>query len=112
MSGRPASAAFVDALPRLGVDGSLSFVTDFAADPALAGARGHAQAKTGTFIEGSAAGLVLKAQTFAGYLDAKSGRRYAYTLFVNDVGVIDEVTAVLEVFQDQGTISAMLWNTL
>lgn len=110
MSRRPSFPAYFDALPRLGVDGSLSLVTDFKADPALAGAKGQVHAKTGTFVEGTAQGPVLRAQALAGYIDAKSGRRLAFTLMVNDVGLISDITDVLAVFQDQGTISALLWN--
>jgi len=112
MRARPSFAAYFDALPRLGVDGSLSVVTDFAADPALAGARGQVRAKTGTFVEAAPTGALLRAQTFAGYIDAKSGRRYAYTLFVNEVGEIAGTADILSVFQDEGIISALLWKAL
>lgn len=112
MSRRPSFGAFRDAQPQLGVDGSLSFVTDFAADPALAGARGQVRAKTGTYVEGTAQGLSLRAQTLAGYIDARSGRRLAFALFVNDVGPIAAIDDILGVFQDQGRISAMLWRDL
>lgn len=110
MTGRPAFAAYFDALPKLGVDGSLAMVTDFAADPALAGAKGRVHAKTGTFVEGGPRGPVLKAQALAGYIDTKSGRRLAFTMAVNDVGAISDIADVLTVFQDQGTISAILWS--
>jgi D-alanyl-D-alanine carboxypeptidase/D-alanyl-D-alanine-endopeptidase (penicillin-binding protein 4) len=53
MRNRPSFADYFAALPHLGVDGSLGTVTAFANDPALAGARGQVQAKTGTFIEGT-----------------------------------------------------------
>ncbi|MGO4395520.1 hypothetical protein AB4Z46_29610 [Variovorax sp. M-6] len=69
----------------------------------------HAK-KTGTFVEDSAQGPVLKAQSLAGYIDTKSGRRLAFTLAVNDVGVISGVDEILPVFQDVGTISALLWK--
>lgn len=101
---------FRDALPQLGIDGSLAFVKDFAADPTLAGAKGQVHAKTGTFVEGSDRGAVLRAQALAGYIDTKSGRHLAFTLVVNDVGVISGVNDILPVFQDVGTISAWLWK--
>lgn len=110
MRQRPVFQDFVAALPRLGVDGSLGFVTDFEKDPALTGAKGQVQAKTGTFVQGTAQGAVLRAQALAGYITAKSGRRLAFTLAVNDVGTINTATDVLPVFQDQGTIAAMLWK--
>lgn len=111
MSRRPTYAEFVDAQPRLGIDGSLALVTDFMADPTLAGARGEVRAKTGTFVEELSTGLALRAQALAGYIDAKSGRRLAFTLAVNEVSPIAGIDDVVEVFQDQGTIAAILWKT-
>lgn len=112
MSRRPAFADFYDALPSLGVNGSLAMVTGFAADPALAGARNKVRAKTGTFATGAETGVALRAQALAGYIDAKSGRRLAFTLVVNDVGDIPDISDVIKVFEDQGTIAAHLWQVL
>ncbi|KAB0675390.1 D-alanyl-D-alanine carboxypeptidase/D-alanyl-D-alanine-endopeptidase [Burkholderia territorii] len=101
--------AYLDALPVLGVDGSLGFVTEFMQDASLAGAKGHVRAKTGTYVGGKP--VALKGQALAGYVDAKSGRRYVFMLSVNNVpfGSIDDV---LPVFQDQGRIAAILWKYL
>lgn len=110
MSSKPSFAAYVDAQPSLGVDGSLSFVTDFEADPSLAGAKAQVHAKTGTYVEGSPQGAVLKTQALAGYVNAKSGRRLAFALMVNDVAGISGVDDVLPVFQDEGRIAAILWK--
>jgi D-alanyl-D-alanine carboxypeptidase len=112
MAGKPVYAAFVDALPILATDGSLAMVTDFESDPTLAGAKGQVYAKTGTYVVQAAppaTGLVLKGQSLAGYIDAKSGRRLAFELIVNDVpvGSIDDV---VNVFQDEGTIAAIVWK--
>jgi D-alanyl-D-alanine carboxypeptidase/D-alanyl-D-alanine-endopeptidase (penicillin-binding protein 4) len=69
-------------------------------------------AKTGTYVtENPNAPTLpfLRGQSLAGYIDAKSGHRIAFVLTVNNVpisGIID----VLSVFQDEGTISAMLWK--
>jgi D-alanyl-D-alanine carboxypeptidase len=52
LTAKPAFPSFFAALPILGVDGSLGFVTDFRSDPALAGATGRVSAKTGTFVQG------------------------------------------------------------
>jgi D-alanyl-D-alanine carboxypeptidase len=101
--------AFFHALPILGVDGSLAFVTDFESDPTLAGAKGQVRAKTGTFLEGSESGLLLKGQAFGGYITTKSGRRLVYELVVNNVTVTG-LNDVLQVFQDEGRISALLWR--
>ena len=110
MRRRQSYSHFSDALPLLGIDGSLSFVSDFATDPTLAGAKGKVRAKTGTFVDGSDDGPVLRAQALAGYIETKSGRHLAFTLAVNDVGVISGIEDVLPVFQDVGTISAWLWK--
>jgi D-alanyl-D-alanine carboxypeptidase len=101
--------AFFDSLPILGVDGSLGFVTEFESDPTLAGAKGQVRAKTGTFAEGSEAGLLLKGQAFGGYITTKKGRRLAYELVVNNVSVTS-LNEVIQVFQDEGRISAILWR--
>lgn len=105
----PESESFFQALPILGVDGSLGFVTDFRQDPSLAGATGQVRAKTGTFAEGTAQGLTIKGQAFGGIIDTRSGRRLAYQLVVNEVPV-QELNDLLQIFQDQGTISAILWR--
>ena len=102
-------ATLLDALPSLGVDGSLGFVTDFEKDPGLAGAKAQVHAKTGTYAQGSEAGLVIKGQAFGGYIDAKSGKRLIYQLVVNNVPVT-KLEQLLQIFQDEGTISAILWR--
>jgi D-alanyl-D-alanine carboxypeptidase/D-alanyl-D-alanine-endopeptidase (penicillin-binding protein 4) len=102
---------FRDALPALASDGSLAFVTDFMKDSSLAGAKGNVHAKTGTLIVGSDDGtLSLRAQSLAGYIQTKSGRRLAYALFVNDVSPVSGLDEVIQVFQDEGTISAIIWR--
>ena len=100
---------FFDSLPRLGVDGSLVFVNDFEKDATLAGAKGRVHAKTGTYVAATSEGMTLKAQALAGYIEAKSGRRLAFMLAVNDVPITG-INDVLAIFQDQGTISAILWK--
>jgi D-alanyl-D-alanine carboxypeptidase len=109
MAVKPAFPFFLAALPLLGVDGSLAFVTDFQSDATLKGATGQVNAKTGTFVAGTASGLVLKAQAFGGYIKAKSGRKLVYELVVNEVAITG-LNDVIQVFQDEGTISAMLWR--
>lgn len=106
----PASKAFVEALPILGVDGSLGFVKDFETDPSLAGAAGNVRAKTGTYVGASAAGTMeLKGQALGGYITTKHGRRLTFELVVNDVPV-ESIADLTNVFQDQGAIAAMLWR--
>ncbi len=101
---------FFDALPVMGVDGSLAFVTDFAADPTLAGARGNVFAKPGTYATGDEDGILLRGQSFAGYIDTRSGRRLMYALRVDNVPLGDDVQRMIEVFQDQGRVSAVIWR--
>ena len=67
--------------------------------------------RPGTYFFGSDDGVfTMRAQAFAGYIDAKSGRRLAYSLFVNDVSPVNGIDDVISVFQDQGTISAIIWR--
>jgi PBP4 family serine-type D-alanyl-D-alanine carboxypeptidase len=109
MSKRPTFPQFYAALPILGVDGSLATVTGFTSDPTLAPAKGQVHAKTGTYAIGNESGLVLKGQAFGGYIDTKSGKHLVYQLVVNDVP-IQNIPDILQVFQDEGTISAILWR--
>lgn len=101
--------SYFDALPILGTDGSLAFVKNYESDPTLAGATGQVRAKTGTNIAGSATGFLVKGQAFGGYVHAKSGRDLIFTLVVNNATAAD-INGVAQIFQDEGTISAMLWR--
>jgi D-alanyl-D-alanine carboxypeptidase len=109
MKAKSSFPTFFNDLPKLGVDGSLGFVTDYKSDRTLAGATGQVTAKTGTFVEGNDAGLVLKGQAFGGYITTKGGRQLVYELVVNNVA-ITSLDDVLQTFQDEGRISAMLWR--
>jgi D-alanyl-D-alanine carboxypeptidase len=109
MTTRPAFPQYEAALPILGVDGSLATVTDFTRDPTLASAKGKIHAKTGTFAVGDASGITIKGQAFAGYIDTSSGKKLVYQLVVNNVP-IKNIPDILQIFQDQGTISAILWR--
>ena len=109
MTEQPDFPSFFNAFPILAVDGSLSFVTDFQSDPTLVGATGNVRAKTGTFGEETEGQSILRGQAFGGYIDARSGRRLVYQLVVNEVKIKD-LNASLAVFQDEGTISAILWR--
>jgi D-alanyl-D-alanine carboxypeptidase len=109
MSARPAFPQYIASLPILGVDGSLAFVTDFESDPTLASAKGQVHAKTGTFISDTSEGPRIRGQAFAGYIHTASGRNLVYEVVVNNVP-FKEFSDLLQVFQDEGTISAMLWR--
>ncbi len=109
MSSRPAFPQYFAALPIMGVDGSLAFVTDFESDGTLAPAKGQIHAKPGSFVGETPEGLFIKGQAFAGYITAKSGRKLVYHLVVNNVP-FGGISDLLQIFQDQGTISAILWR--
>ena len=107
---RPAFATLYEDLPILAVDGSLATVKDFEKDPTLAGAAAQVHAKTGTYVAASPSGApVLKGQAFGGYITTKRGRRLVYQLVVNNVP-ITSIADIIRVFQDEGTITAMLWR--
>ncbi len=110
MQRRPAFATLYADLPILAVDGSLASIKDFEKDPQLAGAAGQVHAKTGTYVGASASGRpVLKGQAFGGYITTKSGKHLIYQLVVNNVPM-SSIADLIRVFQDEGTISAMLWR--
>ncbi len=110
MQRRAAFSTLYDDLPILAVDGSLASIKDFEKDPTLAGAAGEVHAKTGTFVGASRSGeMMLKGQAFGGYITTKSGKHLIYQLVVNNVP-ISSIADLIGVFQDEGTISAMLWR--
>jgi D-alanyl-D-alanine carboxypeptidase len=98
-------------MPILGIDGSLVFVNEFEADDALKGTKENVFAKTGTSIEADdSSSIVIKAQAFAGYIDARSGKRLICALYVNNVKATNSIDDVVRIFQDEGTISAIIWK--
>lgn len=103
MATRPTFGPYFRSLPSLGVDGSLASVGRIPFNPVIAPAFGKVFAKTGTTVEGAR----LKAQVFAGYLDAADGRRMAYVVYVNNAA-ISTIADVITVFADEGEISALL----
>jgi D-alanyl-D-alanine carboxypeptidase len=101
MKDQPDFMPFFQSLPILGVDGSLA---DFGSNSP---ARGKVFAKTGT----SVAGGKIVAQVLAGYIDARSGRKLAYALYVNnagDAGVPSDLSPVLSVIEDEAEISTII----
>lgn len=96
---------FYDSTPILGVDGSLATVLP-EGDPAV----GAAHAKTGTLVAaGDHTPFVLETKALAGFLDAASGQRLAFAVFVNDVP-IEEVSAVFQANNDLGAIASQLYQ--
>jgi PBP4 family serine-type D-alanyl-D-alanine carboxypeptidase len=88
-------------LPVLGVDGSL------AQSGRSLPAKGHVFAKTGTTL----ADGELKAQNLAGYIEARSGRRLAFAVFLNDAGPVQSITDVTEVFDDEAVITNAIYES-
>lgn len=41
---------------------------------------------------------------------AKSGRRLMFAIFIDNAGMVSSTDDILEVFNDEGTIAAMLWK--
>lgn len=109
MSKQPAFDAFLNGLPILAVDGSLGFVIKFKEDPTLSGATGHVYAKTGTYALGDESGIMLKGQALAGYINSKNQHKLVFNVVVNNVS-IHSLEELMEVFQDEGTIAALLWR--
>jgi D-alanyl-D-alanine carboxypeptidase/D-alanyl-D-alanine-endopeptidase (penicillin-binding protein 4) len=104
MQKTPVAKVYFDAMPILGVDGSLQSVGVDPPDPIIAPGIGHVFAKTGTTVDQTG----LKAQVFGGYFDGKSGKRYAYVVYVNHVTTISSIADVIAVFAAEGQISAIL----
>jgi PBP4 family serine-type D-alanyl-D-alanine carboxypeptidase len=98
MNGETTSPPYFESLPILGVDGSLAEIG--IGSPA----QGKVFAKTGTFLEDGK----INAQVLAGYIDALSGRRLAFALYVNDAGAVVGIDDVLGVIQDEGVISTII----
>ena len=101
MKDQPDFIPFFQSLPILGVDGSLA---DFGSNSP---ARGKVFAKTGTYL---AAGNKIGAQVLAGYIDARSGRKLAYALYVNNAGDVrpPDLSPVLSVIEDEAEISTII----
>ncbi len=101
MSQTAVAQDYKQALPILGVDGSLAHSgTDLAA-------RGHVFGKTGTTVSDGE----LKAQVLSGYIDAQSGRHLAFALFVNNYGPITSIEDVANVFDDEAAITDILYHS-
>jgi D-alanyl-D-alanine carboxypeptidase/D-alanyl-D-alanine-endopeptidase (penicillin-binding protein 4) len=102
MGQSPVGEVFRAGLPVLGADGSL------AGTGVGSPARGYVSAKTGTTISDG----VLKAQNLAGYIEARSGRRLAFALFVNEAGRIERIEDVAEVLEDEAAITSAVRDVL
>ena len=66
-------------------------------------------AKTGTCLAGTSYGILLEDQAFAGYIATKGGKHLVYETIASNAPVTD-LSDVIQVFQDEGTASAILWR--
>ena len=96
---------FFDALPVLGVDGSLE---DFAKQTEGAG-KIHAKPGTGVVSNFATGKLFLITQALAGYFEGKNGHMFAYMLAVNNGRLLgfDDIFAI---FEDQGQLSNIIYE--
>ncbi|MCB9889703.1 MAG: D-alanyl-D-alanine carboxypeptidase/D-alanyl-D-alanine-endopeptidase [Planctomycetes bacterium] len=105
VASRPWFEAFRDALPVLGVDGTLARVgTDSAA-------RGHVRAKTGTYYVYDAMHQrsLLTSKALAGYIHTRRGRELVFSVVVNNVPLAQGVTTD-SIGEDLGRISSLLYD--
>jgi len=90
MTGRPSFGAFYDALPILGVDGTLAH--DVKPDSPV---RGKVRAKTGTLIMEDKANnrLFLISKAWAGYMTTTGNRKLVFSIVMNrcSMNTLDEM---------------------
>jgi D-alanyl-D-alanine carboxypeptidase/D-alanyl-D-alanine-endopeptidase (penicillin-binding protein 4) len=106
MARRPYAEKYINALPLLGVDGSLATACT-AGNPAC----GHVYAKTGTtgtFDPLNNRGILL-AKSLAGYVDTKSGKRLAFAVYVNNVP-FEDVKDMMAAGDDLGSIAGLIYR--
>jgi len=95
-------AAFRSGLPILGVDGT------FAQNQRGTPAAGKVFVKSGTRIQGtpSTDQAVASAITQAGFIDAKSGRKLVFSLFLRDLSLSPDLSEFFAADEDQGKLAA------
>jgi D-alanyl-D-alanine carboxypeptidase/D-alanyl-D-alanine-endopeptidase (penicillin-binding protein 4) len=99
MSRLPIYPVYRNALSILGVDGSLAAIGKDVAG------KEHIAVKSGATVSGGQ----MIAMNMAGYMDAKSGRRLSYAVFVNNAGPVTALTDTLDVFDDEATILGIVY---
>jgi len=106
MTKRPYAEKYVNALPILGVDGSLA--TSCSPDSP---ARGRVYAKTGTtgtYDPLNNRGILL-AKSLAGYVDTKNGKRLVFAIYVNNVP-FENVDDMMATGNDLGSIAEAIYT--
>ncbi|WP_082093006.1 D-alanyl-D-alanine carboxypeptidase/D-alanyl-D-alanine endopeptidase [Methanosarcina siciliae] len=106
MSSGNDSQVYRDALPILGVDGSLA--TSVGPESP---AKGKVQAKTGTTAKYDAVNdrLILCSQALGGYMNTSEDRKLAFAIYVNNVPVKD-VKEMKQVSNDLGSICEAIYE--
>ncbi len=92
--------AYRAAFPILGTDGTATGV-----GRSVIG-KEHIVVKSGATISGGQ----FIAMTNAGYIDAKSGHRLAYALFVNNAGPFSALSEATEIFEDEAQILGLIYK--
>jgi D-alanyl-D-alanine carboxypeptidase/D-alanyl-D-alanine-endopeptidase (penicillin-binding protein 4) len=102
---RPDLERWRNALPIMGVDGSIAEVGKDSP------ARGHVYAKTGTLGAGDLLNgrLRLESKALAGYMDAASGRRLAFAIVQNQA-MFDNIEGVFAANDDLGKIAESIYT--
>jgi D-alanyl-D-alanine carboxypeptidase/D-alanyl-D-alanine-endopeptidase (penicillin-binding protein 4) len=107
MAAGPYNEVYREAMPVLGVDGSLAN----AAAPDNP-ATGHLHAKTGTSMQADMNGdVMLLAKGLAGYMTTKSGRDVAFALYANNIRISD-FDELAEVNTDMASIPGAFFEAL
>jgi len=103
---RPDAARWRDALPVMGVDGSVATVQKDSP------AAGKVYAKTGTLGQADLLNLRLRVETKAlgGYITAKSGRELAIAVIGNNA-MFDDLAGVFAANEDLGRIATAIWTS-
>ena len=103
---RPDWARWREAMPIMGVDGSVEMVQKDSP------AAGHVFAKTGTLGNADLLNgrLRLGSKALGGYVQAKSGRWLAMTIIVNQ-SVFPDIYGVFAANEDVGKIASSIWAT-
>lgn len=96
---------YFDALPILGVDGSLE---DFAKKSPGAG-KVRAKPGTGVGMNLATGKFFLITQALAGYIEGKNGHLYAYMLGVNN-GTMPAIDDIFPIFEDVSQLSSMIYG--
>lgn len=97
--------AYHDALPILGVDGTLAHTVG-----PKSPARGKVRAKTGTSLRGDEASnrVFLAARGLAGYMTAQSGRKLIFAMYINNL-LIKDMPALMRVISDSGKVCEAIY---